>query len=245
MAVVVGHIYNRHPFVEWSAPITYEWLVFSMHKPKTFFSSTVLFKPFPISVWIGFLVSVVLLVVTLKRISRLISNNNLSIPKCCYYILASILEQDSEYYLNIMRTCSARVVVCFWLLFALVLSTAYRGKLVALIAFPEMNWVPSTFEQLAYSNYRSGLNIIGKGGAAYAQLSSSKNPVYRRLIDRMEMYPDAAVCFREALQSNIGCIVWKGVAIISEARNFTDKHGRSPFMISQEITSLMEDAYVS
>lgn len=247
MVVYIGHIYNRHEFVEWSTPLTYEWLVFITHKPQSFYSPSSIFRPFPITLWIGFFASLVLICLTFQRIQKLNYREKIHVSyrKVLLYLLSSFLEQDADFYLSIMKLSPVRVLIAFWLLFALIISTAYRGKLVSLIAFPALTWVPSTFDDLANSDYRVGVNVLGKGGAAYSILSTSKSPVYASLFKKMEIYPDPAVCMREGLKSNIGCIMWKSVADSTEAKNFTDKFGRKPFRASEQTTSFIADGYVS
>lgn len=247
MAVFIGHIYNRHEFVEWSAPLTYEWLAFITHKPRSGYSPASIFKPFPIILWIYFLASLGVICITFKIIIRFTHGPPfyLSVRKALFYLFASFMEQDSDYYLNITQLSPVRTLLAFWFLFALILSTAYRGKLVSLIAFPDLTWVPSTFEDLAGSSYRVGVNVLGKGGAAYSVLSTSKSPVFQTLFNKMEIYPDAAVCLKEGLLKNIGCIMWKSIADSTEAKNFTDKFGRKPFRTSEQTTTFIADGYVS
>ncbi|CAL8072909.1 unnamed protein product [Orchesella dallaii] len=244
MAIYIGHIYNRHKFVEWSTPVTYEWMVFITHKPKTFFTPTAIFRPLTFNIWIGFFVSIAVTVLFLKLVfSAQLFFNNISAWKIFNYLIASFIEQDAENHID-DRLNTVRVTIAFWLIFSLIISTAYRGKLVSLIAFPASTWVPTTFDDLAHSQYRVGVNVLGKGGAAYSVLSTSKSPVYQNLFRRMEIYPDPTVCLKDGLTHDIGCIMWKSVADYTQYRNFTDVFGRSPFQPSQQTTSFIADGYI-
>lgn len=247
MASFNGHIHNRHQFVDWSAPLTYEWMVFITHKQKSFFSPSAIYRPFPISLWVGFVASVVIICVTFKLISKFASQSYLPIDLkgMIMFIFSSFMEQDAQFYLEILHLHSVRVLTSFWFLFALVISTAYRGKLVSLIAFPALSWVPTTFDELAYSNYRVGLNVFGKGGATYTVLSTSKSPVYQTFFKRMELYPNPVHCLNEAFHNDFGCLMVKSVADFFGAKNFTDKFGRNPFKASEQTALFREDGYVS
>lgn len=246
MAAFNGHIYNRHEYVDWSAPLTYEWMVFITHKPKSFFSPSAIYRPFPIILWIGFLISVFLICIVLKVISNFAfpANIPLDFRGMIMFIFSSFMEQDAQFYLELLFLHSVRVLIAFWFLFAMIISTAYKGKLVSLIAFPEVTWVPTSFDQLAYSDYRVGLNVFGKGGATYSVLSTSKSPVYQEFFRRMELYPDPVNCLKAAFNYDLGCLMVKSVADFNAAKNFTDKFGRNPFRASEQTALFREDGYV-
>jgi hypothetical protein len=63
IGVLVGH-----KLVEWSGPLSYEWMVFVCHKPKLYFSPKAIFRPFTALMWTLFLLSIVLNVIFLKTL---------------------------------------------------------------------------------------------------------------------------------------------------------------------------------
>ncbi|CAL8072913.1 unnamed protein product [Orchesella dallaii] len=158
MGAFVGHTFSRDKLIGYSATITYEWMFFITHKPKTYYTSTAIFRPLSFVLWIGFFISLIFMGFTFKILLR----DQWSFASMINFIVTSFLEQDADHYIN-LRSTSVRVLVTFWLIFSLIFSTAYRGKLVSLIAFPAMSWVPWTYEDLAYSNFRAGLHVVGKG----------------------------------------------------------------------------------
>lgn len=56
----------------------------------------------------------------------------------------------------------------------------HRSKLVSLLAFPVIEQLPITFDELAYSSYDVG--FMKHGDSAYNTLAASTDPVYVKLI---------------------------------------------------------------
>jgi len=168
MGFMIGKIHSRHKFVEWSAPLSYEWLIFACHKPRSFFSPKAIFWPFSPPVWTLCLISLALVIGVVKILLRAEGGRPLSskwpMRKLFEYTYSSLLEQDagSTNPTNSFYS-SVRVFCTFWMLFAIIVSNTYRAKLVSLIAFPVESWVPHTFEELAESWFSVGLNVIGRG----------------------------------------------------------------------------------
>ncbi|CAL8072906.1 unnamed protein product [Orchesella dallaii] len=240
---VVGHTYQRHPFIEWSGPLSYEWMVFLNHKPKTFYSPMAIFWPFTTSMWCMSFLAMILVVLAFKLITNLVKLG-ISYGQLLEYVFATILEQDQQIPCKKLPLNSIRLLVAFWLLSAIIIATAYRGKLVSLMAFPLETWVPVKFSELASSSFRVGLNVVGKGGAAYSILASSQSPIYKTLFERMEIYPDAQECLLKAIEMDLSCIMWGGVADHISARNLSDKSGNTPLQSSSDTTFFIADGLV-
>lgn len=244
MAAFNGHIANRHKLVHWSKPVTYECLIFIVHKSRPYFSPSSVYRPFPWILWLGLVVTVGVLLVTLFLM--------LNPPPECRYRLASYfylssLEQGAHHLLTSVCTSpQTRLIISFWLLFVLVMSTCYKGKLVGLIAFPKMSWVPLTFDELAYSDsYKVALNIFGRGGATYGVLSTSNSPVYQTFFQKMKIIPDSVDCLHQVLHADLGCLMVRSVAEFYEAKNFSDVSGHTAFQRSVQTALFREAGYVS
>lgn len=169
-AFIVGEIYSRHKFLGWSSSISYEWVIFVTHKPRISYSPMAIFWPFMPLVWGLFLVSLFVMSLSLTVIAHFAINVNRKVTsysgyfKMFGYMLATFMEQDKR---EPMKESSVRILCGFWLLFAMVIATAYRGRLVSLIAFPVNTWVPTTFNELANSNFKVALNVVGKGSISF------------------------------------------------------------------------------
>ncbi len=236
----VGHTFSRHGIVGYSTTITYEWMFFITHKSWTYYSSTAIFRPLAASIWIGFCISLICLTVTFKIILR----DKWTLKSQIEYFYSSFIEQGAGGYLHLEASSSARVLIAFWLIFALIISNAYRGKLVSLIAFPRSTWIPRTYKDLAYSEFGIGLHVVGKGGAADSIFSSSINPVFKILHSKMEYYSSPTKCMKNAVKNDVGCVLWKCHFEYGLHAGFTDKFGRSPFHTSLQTTYFLHDGYV-
>lgn len=241
-AFVVGHIYSRHKFLEWSAPLSYEQMVFLTHQPKTFISPKAIFWSFTPFLWALFVATILLVPLVLKFVVKA-SRHSWTYGNMLEYVYATFLEQGHQgpY---ILPLNSLKVLGTFWLLFAMIVSVAYKGKLTALLAFPISSWVPTSFEELAYSHFHVGLNVVGKGGAAYSIFASSQSTIYKSLFERMELYPQADKCLLKATKEDLCCIMWQGVADYIIARNLSDRNGNIPLLPSTETTSFIADGLV-
>lgn len=159
-STMVGLIYSRHQYIGWSSALSYEWMVFATSSPKKSYSPKAIFWPFTPIMWLLFLITLFIVTVSLKIISRLGKNASWGFVKTFEYIFSTFLEKDASLP---MKTSSVRILASFWLIFAMVTATVHRGKLVSLIAFPVNTWIPVTFESLANSNFKVALNLVGKG----------------------------------------------------------------------------------
>lgn len=167
-----------------------------------------------------------------------------SIQKISLYLYSSLLEQDSFNPGNIVAH-PIRLFCSFWLIFALIISCAYRAKLVSVIAFPISTFVPETFEALSYSDFRPGLNTIGRGDAAYIRFSTTPSPVFQKMFKKMEITPNGLECLKKTVKEDICFIIWAGIAEYESMKNISDKFGRSPLQFSTDTTYFIEDGMVS
>lgn len=73
---------------------------------------------------------------------------NASIPSLMGEVLRTLLGQDSSHEGKRLTAARARLVIGAWLIFALVIGSAYRGILTAFLTIPKYPPRPETLEQL-------------------------------------------------------------------------------------------------
>jgi hypothetical protein len=175
--------------------------------------------------WIGFGFAFILNLIIFFVIK--FSPDEFDVTHIISYTFASVVEQDVP---SAERLTSnpTRVFVCFWLFFTLVMSTAYRSKLVSLLSFPNVEIPPQSFEELADSNYNYALQYLR--GAAYALLRTSPNPTYTKIFSRMELEDDDVKCFERVVGQRFVCISWSRIADFVFKRNLSDRFGRVPVL---------------
>lgn len=163
ISTMIGLVYSRHRYIGWSSTLSYEWMVFVTPSPKKSYSPMAIFWPFEKEMWLMFWLALMIMTVSFRIIGGFDQSNahfTWTIASSFEYIYVTFLEQDRNSRVNVS---SLKMLTTFWLLFAMVTATAYRGKLVSLIAFPVNTWIPVNFEELANSDFKVALNLVGKG----------------------------------------------------------------------------------
>lgn len=252
MAFFIAHIYNRHTVVDWSAPLSNEWIVFVSHKPQFYYSTYAILWPFKLTVWVCFLVSIICVTICLTMIASTIGKqsetktvkNLWSTTKSLEYIFATFLEQDQDGPSKLL--CNPiRVLCATWLWFALVTATAYRAKLVSVMAFPVASQVPRTYDQLVDSSYGVGMHVIGKGDAAHTVFKEGKGHVYEGIFARLQIVSSPLKCLLRAVHEDFGCLMWEGLNDYLNVKNITSRGTKkTPTQVSLSKTSFINDGLV-
>lgn len=232
----IGHVtamtFQRFTMIEGTFPISYEWLTFTTGQAATHHSWKIIYRPFTRVIWQLTAITCVLGILLFKSV-LIVTGQRSHLGKIIEYMLAVVTEEGvrapEEY-----PTHSVRVTIVLWLVFGLIMSTAYRSKLTAFLAFPNVEPLPQTFEDLATSPYGIGLQYIK--GAAYQILKSSKNPTYVTIFKRMELEESDVKCFKRTLASKFACISWDSIADYAYHKNLTDKFGHAPVVKSPAST---------
>jgi hypothetical protein len=135
--------------------------------------------------------------------------------------MTSFLDQDCV----LPTSTPLRIFVAIWLFFTLVVTTIYRSKLVSLLAFPLIESLPMTFDQLAYSSYKVG--FMKHGDSAYNTLAASTDPVYVKLLKEMEIVHGVGLeCLEKVVTSKYGCIAYDFALRHLRERNLSEADTR-------------------
>jgi hypothetical protein len=93
--------------------------------------------------------------------------------------------------------------------------------MVSLLAFPVLEKLPITFEQLTSSDYEVG--FVKHGDSAYNTLKASTDPVYFTLLQRMEIITGHGLdCLEHAVEKKYACILYATASVYLKARNLSD-----------------------
>ncbi|XP_035714845.1 uncharacterized protein LOC118438509 [Folsomia candida] len=137
------------------------------------------------------------------------------------FVLTSFLDQDCV----LPTFAPLRTFVAIWLFFTLVVTTIYRSKLVSLLAFPLIETLPQTFDDLAYSKYSVG--FMKHGDSAYNTLADSTDPVYVKLINEMEVVTGYGLeCLEKVVTQKYGCIAYDFALRHLKDRNLSEADTR-------------------
>lgn len=192
IAQITGQTYSRFQVVDFSKPMGYEWLTFVTGEGQPTYSWRSIYWPLSPICWLIILLNLItafIIIIIFVKKTRKYSN-------VIGYLVRSILGQDRDIS---EKNSSVRVFTAFWLIFVLVISTAYRSKLVSLLAYPTLEVPPKTFPQLADNlNYQMSLQYIR--GAAYALLKTSTSSTFKTIFKRMNIEEDPVKCFGGVLK---------------------------------------------
>lgn len=112
----------------------------------------------------------------------------------------------------------------------MLVTTAYKSKLVSLLSFPILEDPPKTFKKLAIAEpheYKITLQYLR--GAAFSLLKTSTNPTFQTIFKRMSLEEDAAKCFQNAIgTTHHVCISWDTIAEYAYNKNLSDRYGNVP-----------------
>ncbi|CAL8145928.1 unnamed protein product [Orchesella dallaii] len=251
MALDIAHTFNRHFVAEWASPFFYRGVVFVTHDDSFGPSSKyIILRPLTKATWalfsIGILFYIIFLKVFCKLESKLLpTKTTISLRSIVVYIVATFLEQNwgssptKQVVSNAIRSLCA-----FWLLFVLVVSTAYKAKLTDLMSLPAPSFGPLTFDHLANSNLPVGINAIGTGETTYLLFSAAEVKTYRTIFTKSILYPDSTQCILQAVKRNFACVTSEGVAAYTIARNVDAVHGRVPLTISTSRANFVEGGVI-
>ncbi|XP_021966504.1 glutamate receptor ionotropic, delta-2 [Folsomia candida] len=212
------------------------YLNFITTEGKRVFSATAFLGSFDLFMWTCIAISTLVGFLVFKIITRsmtelgiddgdamsfarrgIVSQESWGIQYQVFFMVASYLDQDAV----LPRFTPLRCFVALWLFFTLVITTVYRSKMVSLLAFPILEEVPQTFEQLVASDYQVG--FIKHGDSAYNTLKASTDKVYVKLLEGMEIITGNGLeCLERAVAKKYACIAFAFSTIYLKARNLSD-----------------------
>lgn len=232
----VGHVYSRNKVVGFSFPVVYEWLTFTTGKPRPHYSWKSVYWPFTPLIWLLVITSTLLTFFSLTFLLKATSQRR-NATKTTFYIVRTFLEQDAKS-METRPTNTIRMFMAFWLIFALLITTSYRSKLVSVLAFPVVDEPPATFVSLAQATkFEIALQYLR--GAAYTLMKTSPNPTFQTIFQRMQLEENDAQCFQRAIGKPFSCISWDSVASFVYHKNLSDKNGNVPLVKSQDTSTFI------
>jgi len=132
------------------------------------------------------------------------------------------------------RSTSLKILFAFWLCFTLIISTAYKSKLLDLMIQGSPEYLPTTFDELAeLSHYE--VVARGFGGALTATLKAIQTPTFSNIVKRMRTTDVTSECIGNAIRKEYAvCICYREILELVSCRNYTDKSGKKMLQISPE-----------
>jgi len=219
--------YKRYQYASFSAAVSYEFVSFLYKDPEKFFTWKTIYWPFKGALWAAIFASFVLILIISTGIHALFLRKkysktkdliwNLRIGRTGASFVNCLLDQGTAYPKNWSE--SFKVLLTFWLFFAIIISSTYRSKLVSLMAFPIYEKVPGDFEELAASTIPYGLLDKG-GGASYMLFKVSETPAYATIFKSMTREHDSLECMLKVIRERFICITYTSAVSYHTTQNF-------------------------
>lgn len=223
--------YNRHFIVEICSPVTYEYIRFAIGPSEKLYTWQAIFWPFTGSLWAGLLATAFVTILCSFLFLKFQDNHSTwSIVSVSQYFARIFIEQSQDIPYGLPE--SIKIVLGFWLLFALVGTTIYRAKMVTFMTFPVFEHTPDTYDELIHSNYQIEFHYFPN--IAYNSFKTSTNPVTMEVFQKMLKQPDPIKCLQHTLASKSVCIMFTSVHEDMVNRNMSDRFGQSPIRSSSQ-----------
>ena len=219
---------GRHKVVHFLTPNTFELVTFITGQPQPRPEWQMIFLAFALPLWFTLLCIACLMVYPTFVIANTLAERA-NIPKLFHigvngvgFIFRSIFDQawskDRSF-----QYPAVRILAAAWLLAALFIGTEVKCNLMKLAVSPPMDPVPTTFTQLADSDY----DIITHyaGGSLNRILSTTHTPTFDKITQKMRQEKSIRKCLEEAVKSHAACISYEDDAIMEGQRNFSDPYG--------------------
>ncbi|CAG7821387.1 unnamed protein product [Allacma fusca] len=199
-----------------------------------------LVNPFNPAVWVSVVTSIFAFFATLQII---ISQKNRGDLKKKVNILSTfgatlkpIFDQGSIETKALDRCMSSslsRSVLGLWLLLLIVLGCAYKSKLVEFIALPKFNPVPTTFEEMAESDYKLLAIFFVDQIEQDLRVKNNTvtNAILKRVVEQNFMEPD---CYKGIFEEKAVCIGYSVVFWTVGIQFMVDVKMRPMFKVSSE-----------
>jgi hypothetical protein len=123
--------------------------------------------------------------------------------------------------------------------FGMIITCAYRSKLFSFLISPTILTPPSTFKELADSDYTWGMKSLG--GVALLFITQSPIHYIRDIGSNMEIYTDKYSCLDKTFHGKFTCIIYKAyIDYMMEVRYWKLRH---QFYVSDFVTPPVGSAW--
>jgi hypothetical protein len=140
---------------------------------------------------------------------------------------------------------STNLIYIVWLMFGLIVNTAYNTKLTSFITSPKADPTPKTFEALVNSDYGWGSSPSFHTGVAGDSFCTSKNPIVKQLYSEMQKEKNDIRCTKRTSDEKYACWAWEFFLQFYFHTVFTDRSGHHPFKLAEERTLFIYGSFAT
>lgn len=199
IAVFAGSQLIWHDMFDFGGSLSGAGMYYLTAKPKTEVQWQAFLYPFRPLVWLSLAIGFILVAILI--LLMLLPFSNSSVNSSIFITFKILIEQTTR----IPR--STRAIAGAWLMFSIIVGTAYKSHVMSSLTFPFAETPPSTFQQLAYNKeYTPTLNNIGGLEEWYFRTNDSQ--VVTRIAERLQFEPNSLNCIAKAVLTKAACIGW-------------------------------------
>ncbi|ROT85591.1 Variant Ionotropic Glutamate Receptor, partial [Penaeus vannamei] len=218
---------ERHDFI-----LAYDFFysTFSMATPSLEPRWQNLFRPLSPQVWAAVVSSLLVAFVAVRLVCRVTEGNTVTTSHEFQELFKILLGQDLDQ--RFARTLAGRVVFGAWLVFALVIGSAYRGNLTASLTLPVLPSRPETLREIVEA--ADGICMPPYGEDWKRSLLASDYELYRRLGELLYIVPSSDKALHLASEQNFAAMANRRYLDYIIALNFTEASGRSKLYVGKD-----------
>ncbi|XP_047482680.1 uncharacterized protein LOC125034746 [Penaeus chinensis] len=219
---------------EYTIPYTYASYSLSMKMPGLTPQWQSLYYPLAGTVWMSVVLVTGLMIVVMYVMNR--AGDFSSPPRrlepgtVALEVVGTLFSQNL--FKTLPTTDPSRVLVVFWLIFAFVVGTAYRGNLTAALTLPKYPSKPETLKEVVEVVHKVTIEPWGEDYKTYFKESDTE--VFMKLADMMELGPALLDGLQEATEDSTAHMDSRAVLELNIAESFTRRDGTSELYVVRE-----------
>ncbi|XP_064086074.1 glutamate receptor ionotropic, kainate glr-3-like [Macrobrachium nipponense] len=217
-------------------------LVIVSRKPQLLPQYLVIIRPFTLEVWVYLIISIMLWGVALWLLERTRSNmtgdKSMSLDWSIFYSWAVMLD-DTPY--NAPRYTSGQMLLGWFLVASLVISTVYRSALVAFLSVQSKTKPIDSFQDLvSRSSWRWGVHDFVMSGQVLLFFLNTNDSAVKYVYKYTET-PTITEGLKKTLMGGYSLVGVRKFLQSAIALDFTDDFGQTPLYISREKYNIVTD----
>ncbi|XP_071544964.1 glutamate receptor ionotropic, delta-1-like isoform X2 [Panulirus ornatus] len=233
LSTIVAPTPGRLQVVQFCRVYESDKMVITSLKPALLPASLSLIRPFEGELWLGLLVSVVawgVILWLLQRAWRWMSGRRgVRLNTALLYGWRTLLEQPPT---TPPSNMTGRVLVGWWLVFCLIITTGFRSSLIAHLTVQGRSKTLDNFRDLLdQGDWRWGTEPWQFSGATLVYFSTNTDPVVKQINDKMEVLL-VKEALQKVLEGGFSFISVKNYVRVIVDSWYTDAYGETPFYIS-------------
>ncbi|XP_071544962.1 glutamate receptor ionotropic, delta-1-like [Panulirus ornatus] len=239
-STIVAPTPGRLKVVDYLRAYPSDVMVVTSLKPALLPEYLALIRPFSGELWLALVVSVVAWGAILWLLQRVwqwvVGGRWVRLNTALLYGWGALLEQPPS---DPSVSMSGRLLVGWWLVFCLVITTGFRSSLIAHLTVQGRSGTLDSFQDLVdQDGWRWATEPWLYRGAAYEYFSKHTDPVVKQIYKGMEVLV-ADEALRKVSQGGFSLIDFKNYITVIVASRYTDTSGNTPFYISRNGISVL------